>query len=551
MEETRKYKLKLHIPLSSSRQKSADNLFNYHAKTSRSFDKRKKLASLIDEYKTELIESIPKKRTKESIFELPTGRLTSRKSLVSQEQSNLTKTIDNRAKVVIFGQLFGSRNQAIECILNNKKITNEIKELEDVIRQEQKEIQESSLRTKSEIRRKMPKPRVTNIEEIVNNKYLMKTKREKLEDFEAKDRSIVNFLKAVGRRETEYAVRPTSRINSAACKVADKVYFFAGIGLFPNKDFWIYDIEKKEWSNFIPKTADTVIPRYGHTMVSFRNTLIIYGGIIDKKYHYERENVGILRLNDLFYIQERNINKKVVKWRSHHVAISVGPHMLVHGGIDREGNRIEDIWLFNFLNYTWNRPHILFHPKASIPSSHHAAVLVVNERQKSSDKFNIYNFVSFKETQRKREQIAYEGIYFFGGLTEDGEYIEKLRIMKVGSAVLSWITPKTIGREPEGRLKCSMDYLESSNILIIHGGNRTNIMDGSFNDLFCLDLEFLVWMKIPVEKETPIKRSLHCSFTNVNDLVVFGGMNEETFESINLFTFSFYVGFDLKRKLPS
>jgi N-acetylneuraminic acid mutarotase len=78
--------------------------------------------------------------------------------------------------------------------------------------------------------------------------------------------------------------------------------------------------------------------------------MVIFGGFVD----------GV-RSNEIFryHIKNNNWEKIAILGkirplpRAGHSAISYGDSMIIFGGIDEDYEKLNDLWIFNFADYTW------------------------------------------------------------------------------------------------------------------------------------------------------------------------------------------------------
>ena len=140
---------------------------------------------------------------------------------------------------------------------------------------------------------------------------------------------------------------------------------------------------------------------------------------------------------------------------------------------------------------------------------------------------NAYNFTrSFYQAR-----IPREGIYIFGGVTNEG-INEHLSVLTKRTNKYYYQQISTSGRGPCGRYQHTMNYCDTLNILIIYGGrNETMIKSGKntpmLRDMYILTIDIMTWTEIEIDGELPSK-TLH-SADIVNDkLLIFGGVNENS-----------------------
>ena len=203
--------------------------------------------------------------------------------------------------------------------------------------------------------------------------------------------------------------------------------------------------------------------------------------------------------------------------------------MLIHGGINEEGNYLSDFYLLSYKPLKWNIP--IIKTKIKFPNiAYHSCCLVIPEKIRNNTKFNIYKSIVDLNDIDINENIKIKGLYIFGGKIIEREKIifnKNLYILKICKNPLEWIIPKMSGIPPCGRFGCSMSYYERGNFIVIHGGKNNSIL----NDTFLLDLFSLNWIEVEYFnkiKEIP-GRYFHQSVIDGNNLFIFGGTNDENF----------------------
>jgi hypothetical protein len=87
-----------------------------------------------------------------------------------------------------------------------------------------------------------------------------------------------------------------------------------------------------------------------------------------------------------------------------------------------------------------------------------------------------------------------------------------------------------------------MNYFEGMNCLIIFGGRNDTLLERTMNekenflnDAWLLNLETLNWIKVHSIGEVPTPRYLFSTAIFGSRLVIFGGLNSQTYNSSDLF----------------
>ena len=287
------------------------------------------------------------------------------------------------------------------------------------------------------------------------------------------------------------------------------------------------------------------MPRYGHTAVLYKKEIYIFGGATDNTF-IGREDIVIYDIEkNKFKLEEKTFNKLNFKWRRNHTAEIIGNHMVIYGGIDDDGNILDDLWALD-LNLTLRWNHIDVKGPRQKPLSHHCSALVVSSEKKMHPQFNLFKFPDLPSGRTTIKANKIEGIAFFGGIDNDRNMNNELKILKIGKKPLEWMNPVIHGIQPEGRMDSTLNFYEALNVLILFGGQ--NYRQVFLNDLHVLDLDNFNWTKVTLYEDIPMERGEHCSTIVNNQLFIFGGLNAERYVGSDIFLISLDV-FDKKNKV--
>ena len=88
-----------------------------------------------------------------------------------------------------------------------------------------------------------------------------------------------------------------------------------------------------------------------------------------------------------------------------------------------------------------------------------------------------------------------------------------------------------------------MNYFEAGNFLIIHGGrNDTKSESFALNDTYLFDLDLYQWLQVDLVSNTKdfkvMPRCAHDSVIYSDNLIIFGGMNNQSYLGSSLFIIS-------------
>jgi hypothetical protein len=314
-----------------------------------------------------------------------------------------------------------------------------------------------------------------------------------------------------------------------------RILLFGGLNIIRLDDLWECTIfapnklDKKYIWKKVELNGEKPVARNGHSMVMFKDTLIIFGGIIEDKGTKIHEDLLCYDILEKKFSVEMCMNKFSVTWRSYHIAEMLGQYMFIYGGVDEKGNVLAEPWALDIDRMRWEPAK--FSTEVLPKRKFHCSCQVFAPQKKYHSKFNLFKVYSepglFNSTK-----ILVEGIYMFGGVDENLKCSNDVLIIKRGKP-LQLFKAITKGVAPAPRCECSMDFFEKLDVVIIYGGRN----DGSkyqpfFNDMFFLDVENLNWINIELNSnENFSPRSKHCSCIADNELIIFGGTNQKFLKS--------------------
>ena len=355
----------------------------------------------------------------------------------------------------------------------------------------------------------------------------------------AKKKKSVNILSYLEKAKKDlkffsyykYPVKnfPEGREQFSICRQDNDIIITGGISTkMKTLAIWRLNLTTLEWKKV--KTDNPIENRYGHTALSMNNKLYIFGG--KTKYL----NTSYMNNLDIFSFAERKIincqiNGEKPENRKSHIAIFVGPQMLIHGGINVDGKILDDSYLFNMHTLAWNKciiNKICEHPKLW----GHACCLVIPGQILYNPKFSIYSFPEFDTVKKKN--IKKKGLFVFGGKSNEDGLSNQLWILLMGKKPLEWIKVDTKGKPPIARYFHTMNFYERGNYVIIHGGRNDIFSDKSaLNDTFLLNLENFEWLEVKlysnISNFNVANRCGHQSIIYSDKLIILGGMNNNNY----------------------
>ena len=110
-----------------------------------------------------------------------------------------------------------------------------------------------------------------------------------------------------------------------------KILLFGGINIIRLDDLWECSIsqnrtsEKKYIWKKVELNGEKPLPRNGHSMVFYKDNLVIFGGVIEEKGGNKvHEDLLCYDINEKKFMVEMCMNKFGVTWRSYHISEMIG-----------------------------------------------------------------------------------------------------------------------------------------------------------------------------------------------------------------------------------
>ena len=290
---------------------------------------------------------------------------------------------------------------------------------------------------------------------------------------------------------------------------------------------WKFNSCDCSWELFKPE-GKTSMSRAGHIAAYKSKNLYVFGGIYIQTKKFA--DLEIFNFDTKKWISPKFSTKNLIDLRKNHIGCTIGNAMFIHGGIDEQGNYLNDCHILIYQPLQWRVPEIKRSEFKAPYLAYHSCCLVIPKDIREDSTFNIYKTIPGEKL--KTINIKEMGLYIFGGKTSRAGGLNKnLYVLRIGGRSLEWIILNTYGLPPKKRYGASMSFYEAGNLLIIHGGRNCSKFDYAYNDTFVLDLRSLNWMKVDYfDKTKPVaKRFYHQSFVNENYFYVFGGLNESNY----------------------
>ena len=482
------------------------------------------------------------RRTQSQLFKTNQGMTKSEKNLLNSVGSAKKRNIGIYSKVNYYNNQYDSFNS----LQINRNLYNQL-----ILQQEKEQIKQFLKKELQNEQRKFTYKLMPKIKTIELSKYKKETKESTVTSNSRKAivNSIIDFSK-IPRADifasfrsvylktiSKFLSTPTCRQGATMIPHLDsdmninKLYLFGGMNIIRLNDLWVCSItsinkfEKKYIWKKVNIKGEKPLPRNGHSMVYYRNNLIMFGGIIEEKGGLRvQEDLLCYDLIDQKFSVEVCMNKFGVTWRSFHIAEILGQYMFIYGGGDDKGNIIADPWALDLERMKWEQAK--FNTESLPKRKYHCSCQVFPPQKKYHTKFSLFKVYSepglFNSTK-----ILVEGIYIFGGIDENLKCSNDILIIKRGRPLQLY---KAIikGKPPIARCESTMNFYEKLNVVIIYGGKNEYSKYGPyFNDMYFLDVETLTWIKIELNlNESFYPRGRHCSCVVGDEIIIFGGNND-------------------------
>jgi len=320
----------------------------------------------------------------------------------------------------------------------------------------------------------------------------------------------------------------------------DRIYLFGGLSRDLQSTLSYlnlpadYNNRQLNWNLVEQSLKIHDLPRFLHAVCVWKNKiLIVCGSRLFNKELKQRDC-----FNDIYMVNPKD--NKIIQCsykgyfaaRRAHIAFCIGNSLCVHGGLDSYGNYLSECEFLDMqgaikqIGVKTSR-WLLLKSKGETPGpvAYHAGQLVLsNEKMINIDNIDLRKFV-------QNDTVKFiEGLYIFGGASKDGFYND-LYVLKFGNMPCEWVKLITKGKSPCARYGHTMNYIQEKSCLMIFGG-RTNGSVGYLNDLWIISVIDLDWIKVQyrdINISMPEPRYSHCSEVLNGNLLIFGGLGENSY----------------------
>ena len=416
---------------------------------------------------------------------------------------------------------------------------------------------------------KMPRIKISRIAPIMPTNLSLINKND-INNKSRKKLGIKNFLsgssltKLYSFYKSSIKNFPESREQFSLLILNNILYLIGGICCAYDPDeLWTCDLVSMTWKRF-KKTTNPLI-RFGHISVFDRlNTKIfVYGG----RSKYDKLLNLIIGDNSNSFCGMEYYDIKLNKWfkpsigdeigypplRRNHIGEVLGNQLIIMGGIDEYGDILNDVFYINIHNIDSNKERwneLIISSRTPGPYIYgHSSSLVIEKDIIKNSKSNVYFFSEEEKAYSalSKSRIKLRGLYIFGGKkkTEGVSGLSNdIYVLILGKKPCQWKKIENIkGKRPSERYFHSMNYYEPGNFLIIHGGRNDSKSESfALDDTYIFDLDLYQWLQVNLVSNIPnfkvIARCAHDSVIYSDNLIIFGGMNNQNYIGSSLFIIS-------------
>lgn len=337
---------------------------------------------------------------------------------------------------------------------------------------------------------------------------------------------------------------PSTRKGATLTLVNRKLYLFGGECRTLLNDMRVLSPDTLKWEapSISTEGDPQPEPRSGHSAVSYRNSIIVFGGggsynpVLKLRKCYNR--LHIYDTSTHYTVSHKWATPSpcgpIPQIRRNHAAAIIGSTMMIYGGLDDVGNVLDDLMAINTETMRWFIPRI--HKSCLIrPGKRHslAIVPVFSYSVLKATYFDVFHIPYTHDDIFTRQN---SGFYLFGGQTKSGKASNDLFVLrpkpvetKDDDYYLKWVQPEISGQPPEGRY----DYSAAlrGKYLAFYGGRNDELAGGNLavRDIALLNLESMRWEHVSCQGMVPTGRWGCCMSAYQTKMIVFGGMRLERY----------------------
>ncbi|XP_052647051.1 putative protein tag-53 isoform X2 [Harpia harpyja] len=171
---------------------------------------------------------------------------------------------------------------------------------------------------------------------------------------------------------------PCDRYKHACIICRGFVYLYGGRNTTSLRDFWRYDIVKNEWE-MLDCSRDGPEELEEHSMVAYKGTLYIFGGMVDSAFTQAKSPLWIYDIDSARWTECRNVPAETESSapanRKGHSAVVYHSSMYIYGGYFGIRGVSREFWTFHFDTRKWLCVTTPSHNTGPGPRHGHSAVV--------------------------------------------------------------------------------------------------------------------------------------------------------------------------------
>ncbi|NXU75040.1 GEFF factor, partial [Oreotrochilus melanogaster] len=171
---------------------------------------------------------------------------------------------------------------------------------------------------------------------------------------------------------------PCDRYKHACVICRGFVYLYGGRNTTSLRDFWRYHIAKKEWE-MLDCSRDGPEELEEHSMVAYKGTLYIFGGMVDSAFTQAKTPLWIYDIDSARWTECPNVPAETESSaptnRKGHSAVVYHSSMYIYGGYFGIRGISQEFWSFHFDTSKWLCVSTPAHSPGPGPRHGHSAVV--------------------------------------------------------------------------------------------------------------------------------------------------------------------------------
>ncbi|KAM6268700.1 uncharacterized protein LJ264_004737 isoform 1-T1 [Porphyrio hochstetteri] len=171
---------------------------------------------------------------------------------------------------------------------------------------------------------------------------------------------------------------PCDRYKHACAICRGFVYLYGGRNTTSLRDFWQYSIEKNEWE-MLDCSRDGPEELEEHSMVAYKGTLYIFGGMVDSAFTQAKTPLWIYDIDSARWTECCNVPAETESSaptnRRGHSAVVFHSSMYIYGGYFGIRGISQEFWTFHFDTRKWFCVSTPSHDTGPGPRHGHSAVV--------------------------------------------------------------------------------------------------------------------------------------------------------------------------------